>query len=227
MSNYYFSRNYAIASSILLLIFSFGCSPQREINKISKKACSCGTKILSSDVDNTTKKIQMDDCLFGLDRDIKSAEQILQAKGKDVNNIRSLSYQKIEKSCKLFSTLAVLHKEKRKISDSLSKNPSLCKEFLTDGNYRVVGSNVPIEVVRKGNLNIARFTDLNCETIYKITWVNECSYYLELIETDCEDFKESIGLTIYIRIIEIIDDTIHYDLDAETGTYPQIMRKVE
>ncbi len=211
---------YLLLPIIGLLLLS--CSTKKIATKIANDFCNCTDSIMNLNIDLTTKKNKLEVCGFYYFQDIEK------------NSIDNISKKKLEKSvfkrikstCPYISKYKDMFNVKRTISDSLSSNSYKCKDFFIDGEYMPIGSDLPIKIIRKGAENIVVNTESKCETIYTVEWISDCEYFLILKADNCMNRTNLLEDSLFVRIIDIKNDTIHYDLDVDSSTFPQLMKRL-
>jgi hypothetical protein len=207
---------------LLLGFILFSCSINKNAAIIAENFCNCNDSIMKSDEDLNIKRVKLEDCHFNLSRDIDRISKDSISKVRLSSTVTKL----IESSCSEYYIIGNLYNQKRSIATDLEKNSFRCREFFIDGEYVPVGVNVPLRVIRKGAENIVKYLDYGCESIFEVKWIDDCEYYLIQKSTSCFDQEILNGDSLLVRIIEIKNDTVHYEIDKDSNTYPQILKRV-
>ena len=211
------------ARLLLLFVFLlFSCTVNKDDARIAANFCNCNNSIMNSGEDLTTKRVKLEDCYFMLLREIDSKSSDSISRDILVGNVAKL----IETKCSEFDNFEKLYNHKRSISVDLEKNLFKCREYFIDGEYVPVGINVPIRIIRRGTKNIVKYSDYGCESVFETTWIDDCKYYLIQKSTSCLDQSNMNGDSMLVRVINIKSDTIHYEVDMDSKTFPQIMRRI-
>jgi len=214
---------------ILIGLCSLSCSLNNDKDKTAKviadNYCNCKEKIFSSDDNIVNKKIKFEDCAYDLFRAVENISEDSIYK----EALYHLILQIIEDKCS-DSEIKKLFNEKTQISNNLKNKPNQCKEYFKDGDYIFVGVEEPMIITRKGLKNYVKYSNSGCETVSDILWIDDCQYYLILRKSNCPMFVGSIGDSLLVRVISIINDTINYEIDYEieneVKTFPGIMKRV-
>jgi hypothetical protein len=211
-------RRMLLLSGLLL----FSCSMHDEANRIAENFCHCKDSIFKGNDDLTSKKIKLEDCFYRLSKEIDHVAK--DSASKDTLTARIMKL--ITRSCPDSFDKEKMFQVKRSINENLKIDSKKCKDYFTDGDYVPAGIQEPIVITRKGNLNIVKRTEFGCESEYEVKWIEDCAYYLILKKTSCKDENRMVGDSLLVRVIDIKNDTIHYEIDIKSRTFPQMMRKL-
>lgn len=207
---------------LFLGFLSSSCTMKNDATKVAEKFCNCSDSIMKNNSDVHKRNIELEDCFQLVLNEIQNHSNDSVSRyhfGLNVSNM-------IKTNCANWPTIEKNYKTKTQTSEVLKREPRKCREFFVDGEYEILGNNVPMKIIRKGNENISRRTDIGCETKFEIQWIDDCTYNLISKSTNCVDERHLMGDTILVRVVEIKYDTVHYELEAHSFTFPQIMRKI-
>lgn len=215
-------RKGTLLSVFILFLFSCKNSNNNDIERIADDFCNCCDINLKSSDDIKTKRIKSNECLNILFQEIEKKTEDSTARNLLFLDIKKLISEKcpdcLEKSTAKVDKHGI-------ISEAIKKNPQLCKEFFKDGDYFLVGTNQNIVITRKGSKNIVKYLDTGNESVFEIVWIDDCSYYLLLKNTNFSQETNFVGDTMLVKVLDIKGDTVHYDINIKSATYPQIMRR--
>jgi len=208
------------------IIIFLSCEQQCPMEKMAEDMaidfCHCVDSIKKTDYKSEDElKVKLDECLIKYS--LNMVKMNLDSSGILMLNEKVKNY--LNENCPNLVTKDMFSKW-RKTSINTKINPSKCKEFFTDGEYALVGVNINVRIIRKGNKNINIINDLNCYSLSEVVWLDDCKYKLVMLETDCIQDKYMIGQSSMIKIIDIKGDTVYYDMELNGLIKPGIMRKI-
>lgn len=207
---------------IISVLFFYSCASNTDIETIINDYCNCCKNILEAEKNRTTKKIKLENCALNYINSIDKLELNSLYKPFFIGRLE----KKMKNNCSECADFEELYKEKRIITENLTNQPHRCKEYFIDGRYRPIGIEENIVIIRKDSNNIVEYLDLGYTSKFTVKWVSDCSYYLIMKETTRPDITTMIGDSMLVRIINISNDTIDYEVDIDDWTYPQKMRKI-
>ena len=100
-----------------------------------------------------------------------------------------------------------------------------CKAFKT-GKFKLIDTDQEYIIVRNDTIQIEE--DLKKKTIskFKVTWVSECEYDLDILEGREEALNFFKGKTLSIKILETFDKGYKYEAKLK-GTEIKLIHSVE
>src|SRR5690348_3885653 len=87
-----------------------------------------------------------------------------------------------------------------------------CKSYKT-GKFRIVSKELSIEtaIERRKNIQIEKDLKTNATAKFKVTWVSDCEYELDILEGEEKMMNFFKGKTLIIRILETYKDGYKYE----------------
>jgi hypothetical protein len=100
-----------------------------------------------------------------------------------------------------------------------------CKTFRT-GTFRLVDKDQEYIIERNDTIQIEKDLKKNTISKFKVTWVTDCEYELDIIEAREEAMNFFKGKTLSIQILETTDNGYKYEAKLK-GTEMKLIHTVE
>jgi hypothetical protein len=202
---------------------------QRIIDSLSELECDCYKQALEIPDDNKMK-------LYGLNCNSILIKYLASCKYKNADTdlkrkyeiqVFELTGKKLAEICQSsFTFLSQLNVE-RETKQNLINNPELV-ELVKMGKFKNMELDENTLVTIDENSSRTDFIDLDYYSSSRIDWVNEFEYYLIFEETNHPLYSWiNKGDTTLVRIIDIRDSIIEYDMIRKRLIYPGIMKKID
>jgi len=199
------------------------------IDSLAKLQCDCYDYTLTIEDDNQMK-------FYGLNCTSSLVKYLTSINYENNNSeikrnyeleIFNLVGQKVSQNCESFFTFGSILQTKREISTHLLENPEL-KEFLYNGKFTSLEIDENIITSINENFMKIDFIDLGYFSKLKIEWINDFEYY-QIFQESNHPFYSWIkeGDTTIVRIIDINDSIIEYDMIKPYFIYPGKMKIIE
>jgi hypothetical protein len=100
-----------------------------------------------------------------------------------------------------------------------------CKTFRT-GKFRLVDKDQEYIIERSDAIQIEKDLKKNTISKFKVTWVTDCEYELDILEAREEAMNFFKGKTLSIQILETLDNGYRYEAKLK-GTDMKLTHTVE
>ncbi|WKZ61135.1 MAG: hypothetical protein QY309_06535 [Cyclobacteriaceae bacterium] len=100
-----------------------------------------------------------------------------------------------------------------------------CKTFRT-GKFRLVDKDQEYIIERNDSIQIENDLKKNTMSRFKVTWVTDCEYELDILEANEEAMNFFKGKTLSIQILETSDNGYKYEAKLK-GTDLKLIHRVE
>ena len=105
-----------------------------------------------------------------------------------------------------------------------------CKQFKT-GKFTIVEQETDVQYIIERNDSLQTERDLSSgsTSTYRVTWLNDCEYQLNIIEGDDDLMNFYSSRTLTIRVLEIYENGYKFEGQLEGFDYrpTQIVRWIE
>lgn len=148
-------------------------------------------------------------------------------KKKYEKKVFDLVGEAVYNTCPSFMTFASKLNQKRKISIHLKENPELV-DIAKTGKFINLEVDEEIVTTLYSDRLHTDYKDLNYYSLSKIEWINEFTYLDIFQESNHPYFSwKSKGDTTIVRIIDIKNSIVDYDMISPGVVYPGLMKKIE